>query len=327
MWCSSTPDDPAPEASGASDTADASENGDTGAAAPGGAGDGGSTPPAAADSAADAGAADAPAAPAACGPDAVAHCPCAGATVTSEMVMEEPPDRARTRMAVGERVRVTYSLGAADWTIAGEGELSATNGATVTYTAPNTGGDVTLTATGGGCSAMISFTIVEPTSVRMIKRFNSPTRVRHTQNMPNIGMLANIFLAPTDVNFHRVEWKELEVEFAATGVYLCNRPGGNGHSPNPNPLGMTTHVQHGMGTAAAAFDNIYSGHCGAPWTAPQTGTMEYPIPWRWRVKGAAAFRVLTTVHQRFTVDAAGLCTATKAGAIATVLATAPTSTA
>jgi hypothetical protein len=241
--------------------------------------------------------------------------------------MAEPPDRARTRMAVGERVRVTYSLGGAEWTIAGDGELSATSGATVTFTAPDRAGSVTLTATGSGCSASITFTIVEPSIVRMVKKFTSATRVRHTLNMPDVGIITNIFIAPSDVNFHRIQWIELEVNFSATGLYACNRPGGNGHFPNPNPLGMTTHVQERVGTAAAANDNIYSGHCGIPWSAPLTGSMVYPIPWRWRVGGSGSFRPLQTVNQRHTVDAAGLCTATKAGAIGTVLATAPTSTA
>ena len=310
MWCFSSPADPAPQPASQTDP------GPTPAPALASGGDGGSPSPSS----------DATPTPA-CGPDAVTPCPCANAAVTSEMVMEEPPDRARARMAVGERVRVTYSLGAADWTIAGDGELSATNGATVTFTAPNQAGSVTLTATGSGCRASITFAIVAPSGVRMVKRFTSAARVQHTLNMPDVGMLTNIFLTPSDVNFHRIQWLEDEINFTATGVYLCNRPGGNGHSPNPNPLGMTTHVQERVGTAAAAFDHIYSGHCGAAWAAPQTGTMLYPINWRWRVGNSGGFHLLTTVNQRFNVDAAGVCTGTKAGARCAVLATAPTSAA
>lgn len=269
-----------------------------------------------------------PAPPPVAAPDAVVTCPCdcSDAAITSEMVMVEPADRARVRMAVGERVRVTYSKGAAEWTQAGDGELSSTSGVTVTYTAPKVAGSVTLTATGSGCSATITFTIVAPTGVRMVKKFTSAARVQHTVNMPDVGMFTNIFLTPNDVNFHRVKWIELEINFSATGVYLCNRPGGNGHFPNANPLGMTTHVQDRVGTAAAAFDHIYSGHCGSAWAAPQTGTMLYPIPWRWRVGDAGAFHSLTTVNQRFNVDAVGVCTGTKAGSRVSVLASAPTST-
>jgi len=261
--------------------------------------------------------------PPACGPGAVAHCPCADAEVTSETVMTEPADRARTQIGVGERVRVTYSLGAAAWTLAGDGSLSSENGATVTYTAPNAAAEVTLTATGSGCSVSISFTIVEPSAVRMFRHLNDPTRVRHTQNFPDIGFRANIFLAPANVNFHRVQFLELECPCTATGVYACHN--GAGHGPNANGLGATTHVQGSMGTHMAAVDNIYSGHCGAAWAAPQTGSEHFAIPWRWRVGASGAFRRLATVHQRINADAGGRLTASKAGASVSCLATDPNS--
>ena len=113
------------------------------------------------------------------------------------MVMTEPPNQARTRMGVGERVRLTYSLGAADWSTPDGGDLSATNGQTITYTAPNRAATVVITATGGGCSASILLTVVEPNAVHQIKKFDSPTRVQHTAGMPDVGMYTNIFLART----------------------------------------------------------------------------------------------------------------------------------
>ena len=227
--------------------------------------------------------------------------------------MNEPADRARTRLGVGERVRVTYSLGSAEWTVAGEGTLSSSSGATVTYTAPNAPGTATLTAVGSGCTKTIAFEVVAPTAVHMFKRFTSPTRVEHTQTFPDVGMFANIFLAPVDVNFHRVQFLELEIGCTASGVHACNN--NSGHFPNADGLGATTHVQGSMGTFMDAFDHIYSGHCGVAWAAPQTGAMHWPIPWRWRVGGSGAWHVLTTVHQRISVEASGQLTATKAGAI------------
>jgi hypothetical protein len=238
------------------------------------------------------------------------------------MVMEEPPDRARTKMAVGERVRVTYSLGAATWTAAGGGTFSATEGATVTFTAPNTAGSVTLTATGGGCTQTITFTVVEPNGVRMHKKFNAG-HIQHTANMPDIGTLCNIFLAPADVNFHRVQFLELEIGQTATGVYACLN--GSGHGPNPNGLGATTHVNAGVGTFMAATDHVYSGHCGVAYVAGTTGTEHFAIPWQWRVGGAGAFKTFTTAHQRVNCSNVGLCTITKAGAQASVLFSAATS--
>jgi len=317
MWCFSTPADPGPAATAASPSADA-------AAADGGEPTAVAAPETTAVAGADttdsdsdpgsAGSTSPPAdAPVTCGPNAITPCPCAGAVVTSQTVMQEPPDRARTRIAVGERVELTYSLGTAAWAPADR--LSAANGVSVTFTAPDSAGSVTLTATGGGCSASITLTIVEPDAVHMIKRFSNPVRVGHIQNTLSMVFTTNVFVAPTDVNFHRIQILELEAFATASGVLATSA--GLGHNPNANGTGFTTHVQAGMGTFLAAHDTVGFRN-PTPWSAPQTGDMLIAIPWRWRVGGAGAFKRLRTVNQRFNVSAAGLITGTKAGARASV---------
>jgi len=246
------------------------------------------------------------------GGGAVMPCPCAGATITSETVMTQPANRARTRLGVGERVRLTYSLGAATWELAGGGAMSSASGATITFTAPRDSGAATLTATGSGCSASISFTIVAPDSVHMTRLH--PAQAEHTQTFPDIGMLTNIYLGPDDVNFHRVEFLEGEIGCSANGVYACLN--GDGHGPNPNGLPATTRVVAGKGTKMDASDHIYSGHCGNPWAAPQTGREHFAIPWKWRVGSAGGWHRLTTVDHRIHCEATGRLTARKAGASA-----------
>ncbi len=307
MWCDSSPSDPAAPAAAGGGGASAAPDAGADAAAP-------------ADAGADAGAAaTAPSAaaaepaPADCGPDTVTPCPCAGAAVTSQMVMTEPPDRARTRMAVGERVELTYSLGAATWAPADH--LSAANGASVTFTAPDVEGTLTITATGGGCSAAITLTVVEPDTVRMIKRFSRANRVLHHANSLTLQFSTNVFLGPDDVNFHRVQVIESEALATASGVLTAN--GGLGHHPAATGTGFTTHVQAGMGTFLSEHDNVGVSN-PAPWVAPQTGAVLIPIPWRWRVGAAGPFRRLHTVNQRFNVDATGVIAGTKAGARAAV---------
>lgn len=298
MWCFSSPSDPGPAAAPAG-TGPADGSAPTpgaGASAGAGAGAGGG------DNAAAGGAP-------ACGPSAVTPCRCAGAAVTSQMVMQEPPDRARIRMAVGERVELTYSLGAAAWAPA-DG-LSADHGASVTFTAPDAAGSVTITATGGGCSASITLTIVEPEAVHMIKRFSNANRVNHIHDSLTLTFTTNVFVAPEDVNFHRIQILENEAFATASGVLAAN--GGLGHNPNPNGTGFTTHVQAGMGTFLSAHDTVGISNPGA-WLAPQTGALLIAIPWRWRVGNSGAFRRLRTVDQRFSVSTAGLITGTKAGA-------------
>ena len=125
------------------------------------------------------------------------------------------------------------------------------------------------------------------------------------------------------MNFHRIEWLENEVNSTATGVWLCIN--GGGHFPNPNGLPQTTHVQAGMGTYSQAYDGLYSGSCGVPWSAGQTGTNIWEIPWNWRVVGTGTWISLRTIEQKCNCDASGLCSVTKAGSYGSVQATAGTS--
>ncbi|MFN7920222.1 MAG: hypothetical protein U0Q16_09005 [Bryobacteraceae bacterium] len=228
--------------------------------------------------------------------------------------MTEPANRARTRLGVGERVSLTFSLGSATWSGVPASDLSSTSGATVVYTAPETAQSVTITATGGGCTASISFQIVQPNAVVMTPRY--PGKVQHTQNYPDVGMYTKIFLMPDDVNFHRVEFLEDDVPMVGNGVYSCHN--GSGHHPNPNGLGATTHVSAGQGTEMNANDHVYSGHCGSTWSSPDTGSEHFPIPWKYRVVGKAAWRAIQTVDHRISCASNGLLTATKAGAWATI---------
>src|SRR5437016_4289373 len=54
-----------------------------------------------------------PVATAVCAPGSAA--PCVTCQITSETAMTEPADRARRNLGVGERVKLTFSLGNANW--------------------------------------------------------------------------------------------------------------------------------------------------------------------------------------------------------------------
>jgi hypothetical protein len=312
MWDTGDPDDPSgqgtPAATNDSGTPAAADGSGTPAPADG------SGAPAAADS----GSTPAPADGSS--PDAVAPCSCDKAVVSSEAVMSEPPNRSRTRLGVGERVRVSYSLGAADWSTPDGGSFSSSNGQAVIYTAPERAATVVITATGNGCSASILFTIVEPNAVHQIKRWTDAKYVQHQAGMPDVGIITNIFFGPDDVNFYRIEWLEYEAYSTATGVWSCINNGP--HNPAKAGLPQTTHVQAGMGTWSQAVDNLYSGCCGIVWTSGQTGSNVWEIPWNWRVVGTSTWIPLQTVEQKCNCDTNGLCTITKAGSSGQVNATA-----
>jgi hypothetical protein len=224
--------------------------------------------------------------------------------------MTQPPNRARLDIGVGERVRVTFSLGEANWTLAGEGFLSSDTGATITYRAPSTAQTVTLTATGGGCTQTISFNIIAPTGVKM-RRLD----ILHRQNTVSIGMHTDIFILPDTVNFHAIDVREVDAPLVASGVFAPLAGSGHIHQP-PSGVGSavsaTTTWRAGFGTRIDAQDSIVLGFLRNP-PAAAVGRGEWTIPWQYALHGGT-FRRFATVHQVHTCDAAGNLKATKAHA-------------
>lgn len=237
------------------------------------------------------------------------------ATITSETVATSPGVRTRTTIGVGEEVNLTHSGGSATWTTTG-GTLSATTGATVTLTAPDTAQKVTVTANG----ATIDFTVIAPSGVHM-DRFTG-TGIRHTQNFPDSGIQTRPFLLPDTVNFSNVQYHEVDIGAVATGTYSCHN--GTGHDASPATLTLSSTVVSGKGTQANARDTVYSGHCGG--TAPFTpGSISFAIPYEYRI-GTGSFRRFATVNQVHTLEAdASTLNTDKAGAHGDTTVTAATS--
>jgi hypothetical protein len=85
--------------------------------------------------------------------------PSGSCTITSLTIATSPLNRARTKIGVGEEVELTVNPGPATWAItSGSGTLNPSSGSNtkVTFTAGDTAGSVTITATGSGCSCMIT---------------------------------------------------------------------------------------------------------------------------------------------------------------------------
>lgn len=246
--------------------------------------------------------------PAVSAPGAVA--PCVQCEITSLTVMTEPADRTRTDIGVGERVTLTFSLGNATWTkSSSQGRLSSDSGTSIVFTAPSTPQSVTITATGGGCTATIDFTIVKPIEIRAIVR-----ATLHNQNTTSIGMWTRMFLAPFNVNFHWVEEIEDEVMATATGVYACFD--NTGHSPSTTPSSFTTGIAHGYGTRCVDQDEVTCPGCDGG-TTQGDGRAALRIPQKWRVKGTTSWHDLLPANQIFTSTAAGDLQARKSGAFTT----------
>ena len=240
------------------------------------------------------------------GAGATTPCPCASATLTSQTFATVPSNRARTRIGVGEEVTLTYSCGSATWSKSGGGTLSSTSGASVTFTAPDRAGSVTITATGSGCTKSITLTIVEPSG--LVMRRASGSGVRHTTGRPEAGFRATPHFQPADVSFYNIETREQDVAAVASGAYSVWS--GIGHSPNSSFISSGTAVA-GVGTPMNGVDNIYSGDPGgSPPFAP--GVLTFNIPWEFRV-GAGTPKVFATVQHRQSINAAGDVTISKGG--------------
>ena len=218
---------------------------------------------------------------------------------------------------------MTHVPGTAVWT-ATAGTLSAANGVTVLWTAPDTAQRVTVT----GGAGSIHFDVLAPTDVHM-DRFGG-TGVKHTLNRPDSGMETQPSLLPDTVNFNRVIYRELNVAAVATtpGVYSCHN--GAGHCRQPAggvcpDLAMTTTVTAGKGTQSVLGDCVYSGDCGqaAPFTA---GSITFSMGYEYKV-GTGAFRAIRNVVQTSSLDADRVTLrSSKAGANAQTTVASPTVT-
>ncbi len=243
-------------------------------------------------------------------PAAVKASPCTAARITVETVALQPANRARTTVGVGEKVNLTYSLGNAAWTVS-KGALTATSGQTVTFQAPDRAETVIIKATGGGCTCTVTFTVIEPANVQMERA--PGTGIFHANGIPSVGIRAEIFLQPDTVSFQFIEISEDDCPGVVTGYFVGTTLDGIRHAAHGAgtwvPVGPPV---AGKGSKIVGRDTASSGHCnfGTPYS---NGTFDWAIPWKFRV-GSGADKVFATVHQRFTIDAAGDMTVSKAGA-------------
>jgi hypothetical protein len=219
-----------------------------------------------------------------------------------------PSNQARTRIGVGESVNLTFSGSGAAWSMSpNAGVFSQISGTSVLYYAPDRANSVTITATGGGCSASITFEIVEPSGVRMERR--AGTLGNHTKHKPSAGFIADVYILPADVSFENCSYLESDCSAVGRGCaeeYLRTNP--SSHDPNTEPIAIGPPVSDTSGSKVDGYDQIASfagNSCDGGWT--------FAIPWSFQV-GSGAAKQFATVNQTFDMTASGSATVTKAGA-------------
>jgi hypothetical protein len=256
------------------------------------------------------------------------------ASIRSQTIATSPADRARLKIGVGEEVELTASQGPATWQVtSGVGTLSPSEGThqTVTFTAGENAGDVTITATGSPCVSTITFNVVEPSDFTMIRKpgtrvlhggYNGSTNTFLNIIRPDCGWLGNILVHPNDVNFYRLRIRERDSRSVTTGSLHIplynNQLHGNyssGYSPW-FPLGRHQDSRGSLLASSGIVDKIYincipSIFGNGPTFSP--GTLQYDIVWQWKVGGNGTPRNFPTIRQHHTLTANGTCTSNKAG--------------
>lgn len=244
---------------------------------------------------------------------------CTSCTITSQTIATSPSNRLRTKIGVGEEVDLTVSPAPTTWAItSGSGTLSPNSGshAGVRFTADDTAGPVTITATGPGCSCTITFNVVAPASWTM-KRQPS-TNLKHTNGRPDCGWKGIMYVHPNDVNFYNIETREKDSQAVATGSYSTFNGVWHGNYPLPDRVsGWFPITRHGVtdGSTDDAPDEIYSGDpgVGATRAAPPftVGSMYFPITIQWRVVGSTIIHDFSVVRQEHEILATGRCESRK----------------
>lgn len=199
------------------------------------------------------------------------------ATITSETVATRPSDRTRLVVGVGEKVKLTFSEGSADWSISGgQGSVTPT-GKTSLYTASITPATETIEAVDPAthAGASITFTVIAPSGL-LFERVKG-TDIHHHQGWPDIGFSAKVYLQPDTVSFENIGVREQDATYVATGYYAWMN--GQSHSPETKPEIVTSLVP-GKGWLLPDEDDVWSGRqAGSPPWAP--GYESVYIPWEY----------------------------------------------
>lgn len=223
-------------------------------------------------------------------------------TVEIETEVTVPSDRTRKKLGVGEKVTLKLqpsSLSPVTWSLSGNGTLSATSGNPIIFTAHERASTPSVTATYGGVSYTVGFTVVEPTSESAVIQ-SEDTFAAGTQGA---GMRLEITISPTDVSFERVESQEVPGPATNITGYFTNYP--------PNSLRHVTAGWVRIAPGNKKYDHAAFSGWPSPWS---TGGFQWVIPIQWRVVGKTNIGTLPDRIQTFSIDDAnGTSTVSKLG--------------
>lgn len=240
---------------------------------------------------------------------------------TSEVRAPDRGPRSRSRIGPGERVYLrvprrglwsaTAGQMAADpvWAQASTDDPRVTKTRRTIWTAPETGGAVTITVRQpGGVNVQLLLTVVPPESIRLTR---ISTTLAGGDALPVDGtagaaMRARVRLYPIDVSFARVQWLEMPQAEGdgVTGYFSRLAAADTGHNPGRDFALIDN--------ANSWVDTLWLRNLPPPF---EFGQFYWTIPNRYRVVGSGSAGILfTTTHQFFVITASGAVSISKQGA-------------
>jgi hypothetical protein len=177
--------------------------------------------------------------------------------ITSETVAPMPNNHSRTTVGVGEEVRLTYSDGPAEWSIAtAKDGVVKGDGAKAQYTAASETAEETIIAHGAHSTAYLTFNVIEPDGI--VARQAPCSEIFHYKDRPDSGMMVVSCVTPDIVSFRYIDQRELDAPAVGTGVYAYLN--GESHGANLGGSPVSVKVVPGLGSLVNTIDEVYSGN-------------------------------------------------------------------
>ncbi len=193
----------------------------------------------------------------------------------------------RKEVGVGERVDITASADGGKWKVEG-GTKFKEHGNHLTWEAPPTARNCTISYELGGETVSLVLTVIAPLEIAM-RKIDEMSYAAGTQG---VGMHIEFRLTPLNVCFGRTQLLEIPGPATnITGYYASFPASGLAHHPNPSFIDINNdNRMNGQDTAAQ------SGY-PAPWTA---GSFDWVIPNRYKVDGEAGsgYHFVDTIQSR-----------------------------
>lgn len=231
------------------------------------------------------------------------------AWLTSETIAQNPTNRKRDKLGVGEEVNLIVKPPMEDtsWTVT-TGELDEETGSTVLLTLKDEIGTAQVNAVFLGQTLTKNFTIYAPTS---IDSSTIKTTISYPIGQASAGMhLYPIVVAPTDVSFYNVQMLEVgENATNVSGYFLDHAQ--LSHIGNGADIWFDLDDKNQW---PDTWDFARLTDWPAPWNKP--GSFTWNIPAKWRVDnstGTSPEHTIVGWNQVFSIQIGGTITVQKFG--------------